>query len=324
YKDEAVTHDVLSQSHVAEDQKNGQFGDRHGDSEEVVFLEPFSTVHSIILDWTSATFIDSVGAKAIRQIIKEHAAVDVRVVIAGCNRKSPYLLFTNRHEIRRIHLLKSEYTQVVPTLKNAVALDVDVSTNKMFWCDLYHQKIYSAYINKASDSSQQVTLIDSLHSPEGLAVDWVHKNIYWTDSGNKSISVATGDGRKRKMLITTELNEPRAIAVDPHQGFMYWSDWGGQAKIEKAGMNGVDRQILVSEHIEWPNGITLDLSNRRLYWVDSKLHLLSSVDFNGDNRKVLLSSISISISNTSFYRMKKVKAVACVSCLKFSRTVGVF
>ncbi|KAM7388138.1 hypothetical protein PAMP_024337 [Pampus punctatissimus] len=204
--------------------------------------------------------------------------------------KSPYLMFTNRHEIRRIDLMKSEYTQVVPTLKNAVALDVDVSINKMFWCDLYHRKIYSAYINKASDASQQVTLIDSLHSPEGLAVDWVHKNIYWTDSGNKSISVATGDGRKRKVLIATELSEPRAIAVDPHQGFMYWSDWGGQAKIEKAGMNGVDRQVLVSEHIEWPNGITLDLSNRRLYWVDSKLHLLSSVDLNGDNRKVLLSS----------------------------------
>ena len=51
-------------------------------------------------------------------------------------------MFTNRHEIRRIDLLKSEYGQVVPTLKNAVALDVDVSTNKMFWSDLYHRKIY--------------------------------------------------------------------------------------------------------------------------------------------------------------------------------------
>uniref|UniRef100_A0A8C4IQS5 Solute carrier family 26 member 5 n=1 Tax=Dicentrarchus labrax TaxID=13489 RepID=A0A8C4IQS5_DICLA len=36
--------------------------------EEAVFLEPLSTVHSIILDWTAANFIDSVGAKAIKQV----------------------------------------------------------------------------------------------------------------------------------------------------------------------------------------------------------------------------------------------------------------
>ena len=77
----------------------------------------------------------------------------------------------------------------------------------------------SAYINKASDSSEQVTLIETaLSSPEGLAVDWVQNNIYWTDSGDKTISVATGDGKKRKVLIDTELSEPRAIAVDPRQG----------------------------------------------------------------------------------------------------------
>uniref|UniRef100_A0A8B9LF33 LDL receptor related protein 8 n=1 Tax=Astyanax mexicanus TaxID=7994 RepID=A0A8B9LF33_ASTMX len=205
--------------------------------------------------------------------------------------KSPYLMFTNRHEIRRIDLVKRDYTQVVPTQKNAVAMDVDVAANRMFWCDRFHRKIYSAYIHEASDPSRHVTLIDSeLHSPEGLALDWVQHNLYWTDSGDRSISVASADGSRRRVLIDTELSEPRAIAVDPEQGFMFWSDWGMRPKIEKAGMNGVDRQVLVSEGIEWPNGITLDVVGKRLYWVDSKLHLISSVDFNGAQRRVILSS----------------------------------
>ncbi|KAM9334539.1 prestin [Symphorus nematophorus] len=89
YKEDGVTHEVLSHNHVAvEEQRNGQLGDSHSDSdlEASVFLKPLSTVHSIILDWTSASFIDSVGAKAIKQVIKEYAAVDVQVVIAGCSR----------------------------------------------------------------------------------------------------------------------------------------------------------------------------------------------------------------------------------------------
>lgn len=60
-------------------------------------------------------------------------------LVAG---KSPYLLFTNRHEIRRIDLVKRDYSQVVSTQKNAVALDLDVANNRVFWCDRFHRKIY--------------------------------------------------------------------------------------------------------------------------------------------------------------------------------------
>ncbi|KAK1334488.1 hypothetical protein QTO34_005494 [Cnephaeus nilssonii] len=73
--------------------------------------------------------------------------------------------------------------------------------------------------------------------------------------------------------------------------FVYWSDWGEPAKIEKAGMNGFDRRPLVAVDIQWPNGITLDLIKSRLYWLDSKLHMLSSVDLNGQDRRIVLKSL---------------------------------
>ncbi|MBW00336.1 Low-density lipoprotein receptor-related protein 8, partial [Eschrichtius robustus] len=133
--------------------------------------------------------------------------------------RSPSLIFTNRHEVRRIDLVKRDYSRLIPMLKNVVALDVEVATNRIYWCDLSYRKIYSAYVDKASDPTEQEVLIDEqLHSPEGLAVDWVHKHIYWTDSGNKTISVATVDGGRRCTLFSRDLSEPRAIAVDPLQG----------------------------------------------------------------------------------------------------------
>lgn len=43
----------------------------------------------------------------------------------------------------------------------------------------------------------------------------VHRHIYWTDSGTNRIEVAKLDGRYRKWLIHTDLDQPAAIAVNP-------------------------------------------------------------------------------------------------------------
>uniref|UniRef100_A0A8B9QHS4 Low density lipoprotein receptor n=1 Tax=Apteryx owenii TaxID=8824 RepID=A0A8B9QHS4_APTOW len=143
--------------------------------------------------------------------------------------------------------------------------------------------------DEAGDASHHATVIGAgLRAPDGLAVDWVHGNIYWTDSQLGSISVADGAGSKRKTLIREPGAKPRAIVVDPLHGFMYWTDWGASAKIAKSGLNGADNFALVTEGIEWPNGITLDLPSQRLYWVDSRLHALSSVDVDGGNRRTVL------------------------------------
>ena len=57
-----------------------------------------------------------------------------------------------------------------------------------------------------------------LKSPEGVAIDWVGKNMYWTDSVLDRIEVSRLDGTNRKMLFDEDLVHPRAIAVDPIRG----------------------------------------------------------------------------------------------------------
>ncbi|XP_077194211.1 prestin [Paroedura picta] len=49
------------------------------------FMEPGINVHSIILDFSPVNFIDSVGAKTLKSIIKEYEDIGISVYITGCN-----------------------------------------------------------------------------------------------------------------------------------------------------------------------------------------------------------------------------------------------
>lgn len=63
--------------------------------------------------------------------------------------------------------------------------------------------------------------MSGIHTVEGIAVDWMGGNLYWTDDGpKKTISVARLEkaSQTRKTLIEGKMSHPRAIVVDPQHG----------------------------------------------------------------------------------------------------------
>ncbi|XP_025830641.1 very low-density lipoprotein receptor-like [Agrilus planipennis] len=198
------------------------------------------------------------------------------------------LLFARRRDIRKISLDHHEMTSIVNDTNSATALDFVFRTGMIFWSDVNDKKIYKAPIDEGS--ARSVVIKDDITACDGLAVDWIYNHIYWTDTGKNTIELANFEGQMQKTLIQDSLEEPRAIAVNPLEGWMFWTDWGSTPKIEKAGMDGSHRQVIVSYEVKWPNGLTLDLVKKRVYWVDAKLNTISSCDYNGRARRVILFS----------------------------------
>ena len=77
------------------------------------------------------------------------------------------------------------------------------------------------YFQLNSPSPLSSPLLSSLPVllPGGLAIDWIHDKLYWTDSGTSRIEVANLDGTHRKVLLWKSMEKPRAIALHPIEGY---------------------------------------------------------------------------------------------------------
>lgn len=76
---------------------------------------------------------------------------------------------------------------------------------------------------------------------------------------------------------------------------MYWTSGSYySSRIEKAEMTGKERVVLSSSYWNfYPNGLTLDQGQNRLYWVDRRYHKLEYLDLNLNIRVNLISSYDL-------------------------------
>lgn len=199
---------------------------------------------------------------------------------------STYLTVAARFTLVRISLDTDEFWDVtlhIPKLNNAIDVDFHYEKGLIFYTDIEQHLIQSVDIKNLS----RVTNIihTNLSSPDGIAVDWIADNIYWTNTGNKIIEVARLDGSNRHVVVKENLQDPRSIAVFPRKGYIYWTDWG-EPKIERAYMDGSSRLVIADTNLNFPIGLTVDYSAKRLYWIDAKLNaeIIEHTDLQGGNR----------------------------------------
>ena len=133
------------------------------------------------------------------------------------------LLYSERLNIRLLHVAGDQRSQnnltttvLAKNLEDAIAVAFHYEDQILFWTDVSLGKILRKSLKK--DSKVEAVVSVGLSRPEGIAIDWVTKKIYWTDSNLKLIEVVNLDGTERSVLFWEDLDQPRAIVVDPSHG----------------------------------------------------------------------------------------------------------
>ncbi|KAF3843047.1 hypothetical protein F7725_001896 [Dissostichus mawsoni] len=201
---------------------------------------------------------------------------------------SPYLIFSNRYYLRNLSTDGQAYSMMLQGLTSVVALDFDRVEKRLYWIDVSRRVIERMSFN---GSNREVVVNGVLHG-EGLAVDWIGRKLYWADSFLDCLKVSELDGRFMKKLAEhcVDANNsycfenPRAIVLHPKYGYVYWTDWGDKAFIGRVGMDGTNKAAIITTKIEWPNGITIDYTNDKLYWSDAHLSYIEYSDLDGQHR----------------------------------------
>ncbi|VDK38818.1 unnamed protein product [Taenia asiatica] len=194
-----------------------------------------------------------------------------------------------------------------------VRVDFDPKSECIYWVD---NAIYRLKLGERNPTAVIEPTDGTLHTLDGLAVDWIVGNLYWSTGGNKQIWVSRLDGAWPRLLLTLEdfdgnsvsdasesdvfsdpyreettKRRPTALAVDPVNRYLFFNVWSGtRGRIERTWLDGTHREVIVDHnHTVWPNGIALDLEARHLYYVDAYLGVISRVDYSGHNPRQIVS-----------------------------------
>ncbi|KAL1785367.1 low-density lipoprotein receptor-related protein 1B [Sigmodon hispidus] len=194
--------------------------------------------------------------------------------------EEPFLILADQHEIRKINTDGSNYTLLKQGLNNVIAIDFDYREEFIYWID--SSRPNGSRINRMCLNGSDIKVVHNTAVPNALAVDWIGKNLYWSDTEKRIIEVSKLNGLYPTVLVSKRLKFPRDLSLDPPAGYLYWIDCCEYPHIGRVGMDGTNQSVVIETKISRPMALTIDYVNRRLYWADES-HIEFS-DMDGSHR----------------------------------------
>ncbi|XP_063057142.1 very low-density lipoprotein receptor-like [Engraulis encrasicolus] len=197
------------------------------------------------------------------------------------------IAFSSSAGLRSIDPLGREYRQVTGSPSAPGPVAALVANRSLYWAASEHGAIYRTTLE--GNRRQTEAILRSHGTILGLAVDWLHHLLYWTNANSHSLNVASLDGAQKRVLVGG-LSKPTGVAVEPLEGLLFWADAGTKPRIERSSLDGRGRTALVTSALQVPVAIAVDLPRGLLYWADAGTRSVSRVRFDGQQRKTVLES----------------------------------
>ena len=225
-------------------------------------------------------------------------------------------------------LVGDEVENLVPNVKNATSLAVDMAGRKLYWTAQNAKN--SGTINTANLDGTNPQILRTLRSvPRGIALDSTNgklyltnsqhrlqrinldgtgfeydfilnvdapmniavssSSVYWTDA-NGNVRFASLEGAKVVRNIATGTGTLGGIAVGGNK--VYWTEQTGNSsgEIRSANLNGNPSITVVAALTAVPHGITVDTREGYIYWTDDQ-GSVRRMRLDGTKRQNLVSNL---------------------------------
>lgn len=216
--------------------------------------------------------------------------VDKKKCIANNRTQSFQVYFAQDKNIMKMDS-KYQNQMLVANATSASGMDYHYSLNTLFWSDVKLKKIKAMqlldmkkFIRDGNAIPFEITL-PGMWEPISIAVDWIGNKLYVVDGVGQKIDVFELNGRWHSIVLSSNLTNPSDIALDPTKGYMFIAD-GNQ--LIRANMDGSETKAIVTDAVYKASGVSVDILDGRLYWCDSLLDYIETVDYEGNNRHLIL------------------------------------